>query len=121
MKTIEQLNALSDYEINCAVAEKLGKTIDHDHRSYGNSDDAMWYEGKTYHSAGYCKIPNDYMPIAIEHRISISFKDDTVTASCLIREFKKVDDFVQITEPKTKTGRAVCIASLLIEPPKEID
>jgi len=121
MKTIEQLNALSDYEINCAVAEKLGKTIDHDHRSYGNSDDAMWYEGKTYHSAGYCKIPNDYMPIAIEHNITIDFSSVANTV-CAVMIDRDIDLWVCSDDlPKPQAGRAVCIAYLLMEPPKEID
>jgi len=29
MKALEQLNELSDYEINCAVAEKMGHDPDH--------------------------------------------------------------------------------------------
>ena len=123
MKTLEQLNELSDYAINCAVAEKMGHDPEHEHRHYNPKlNDAMWYEGKTYHSADYCNTPNDYMPIAIEHKINITHSmypgREDVTVMYMHPFGTPLDivkrDRAEITVPCEQTGRAVCIAFLLI-------
>ena len=96
MKTLEQLNMLTEHEINCAVAEKR---------------DDFKPDGKTYLLFD-CNNPNDYMPIAINHQISI-WMDNDGEVSCSYKGQQEGDRPMYV--PKDQTGRAVCIAFLLME------
>jgi len=92
---IDQLNALSDAELNRAVKCK-----------YDNITSAPY----ALFVADYCNTPNYYMPIAIEHGISII----QGTPSCVVwcdwdNNASQTDEF-----PKNQTGRAICIAFLLM-------
>ena len=123
MKTLEQLSELSDYEINCAVAEKLGHVIYNKitraHFNDHSNDLLISPRGVEQVWVDYCGTPNDYMPIAIEHGIDIKF--DSVDSN----EFDTGCDWVSCSYlnskcdmafyPRKKTGRAVCIAFLLME------
>ena len=72
--TLEQLTMLSDYELNCAVAEKKGLPVRKRISKDGNSVYTDDLKG-TGCFVDYCNTPNDYMPIAIEHGISpVSYK-----------------------------------------------
>ena len=100
------MNTQTDYEKNCAVAEKLGYNPDHDHRNYPQvngavSNAVMWYEGKSYHSADYCNDPRDYMLIAIEYCITayIDANDHDVGAYHLDTESAEY--------PKNRVGEAI--------------
>lgn len=125
--TIEQLNALSDYEINCAVAIKENPDLGHamDEQVTETTGSAVNFRLSTPTGdccdAGtydYCNNPSDYMPIAIEHGISINF--DGVDPN----EFDKGIDWVSCSYrgsecdmnfyPRKNTGKAVCIAFLLM-------
>ena len=119
MKTLEQLNELSDYEINCAVAEKLGhiiyNKITRQHFNDHSNDLLISPRGVEQVWVDYCGTPNDYMPIAIEHEITIDFMEDDGTV-CAIAIRPDIEEYVCSDDlPKAQTGRAVCIAFLLME------
>ena len=104
---------MTDYEINCAVAEKLGLELEHDHRNYSpQSDSVMWYAGKTYHDADYCNDPRDYMKLAIEYKIDITYGniEGQVWATARDDNGPLID-----SGTKTETGRAVCEVFLMME------
>lgn len=67
MKTLEQLNELSDYERNCAVAEKLGYVV----LKRGMGDDVLIKTMKLARPVNYCSNPNDIMPILFANHISL--------------------------------------------------
>lgn len=96
--TIEQLNELTDYEINCAVYDKIHK----------DSESGDGYVMGHYY---YCETPNRYMPIAIEHGIDIFINPDDVQCC-------DPKGYATRKYPKAQTGRAVCIAYLLMEQTK---
>ncbi len=111
--TIEQLNALSDYEINCAVTEKLGLDV----RSKTSRFGAVLCspKGEVQVFKDFCDLPNDYMPIAIEHGISIVFNQEEVETDYSKDFDQYMSDYYTVKGlPKTQTGRAVCIAFLLM-------
>ncbi len=124
MKTLEQLNELSDYEINCAVAEKLGfYALLHE-----NMDDGQLYQLKnkfgksavyvqetdddSFYGKDYCNDPRDYMPIAIEHGISITHTGMNGVTYIVVQQHNgRPISGLQGYE----VGRAVCIAFLLMQ------
>ena len=127
--TLKQLEPMSDYEINCAVAEKLGyyallhenmdekelyrlKKIKGKNAIYveepcrSDDDDVEWFQ------RDYCKNPSDYMPIAIDHGISINFgKVDYVWAT-KGEGFNSIDSGAKELD---QTGIAVCECFLLMD------
>ena len=118
---IDQLNEMSDYEINCAVAENLELIVTGDPEVYLSENYLIRvYEKDENGDRGalwatlisFVDMARYYMPIAIEHGISIYFST-TGEVSCVT-----YDDQGWATKGKdlnsTKTGRAVCIAFLLM-------
>lgn len=115
MKSLEQLNALSDYEINCAVADKYLPC----EYILDGPEKQVWlanFIGDTSILEGYaefnpCAVANDYMPIAIEHGISIKLRRKSdiglpyASAPLCDRVYADSND---------KIPRAVCIAYLLM-------
>ena len=77
--TTQQLQAMSDFEVNKALAEKLPYThVIGDGKYPSQSDDAVHVERrKTKYGnieeigIDYCNNPNDIMPLAFERGISI--------------------------------------------------
>ena len=126
MKTLDQLNQMTDYELNCAVAEKLGldvrnKTISGRYLSTNGTAVLCSPKGEIQVWKDYCNTPNDYMPIAIEHGIDIEFDvmsadGEKVVCCTWAAAGGETEDY-----PRAQTGRAVCIAFLMMQPPKEID
>ena len=117
MKTLEQFNELRDYEINCAVAEKLGHVIYNKitraHFNDHSNDLLISPRGAEQVWVDYCGTPNDYMPIAIEHGISIVFKIQDTLVQCLYTQNEDMHSLPYYD--KSQTGRAVCIAFLLMQ------
>lgn len=101
MKTLEQLNELSDDKINHKVALKA--RIKHEYCGQTGIIDID--KGLGFERYNPCENPSHYMPIAIEHCIDIDFAGDQVYC-----EFEE-----KMFYPKAQTGRAVCIAFLLME------
>lgn len=62
MITFEQLQAMSDFEVNKALCIKLGYDVS------GISEQRNMMTGAV---TDYCSNPNDIMPMAFEHNISI--------------------------------------------------
>jgi len=119
--TLEQINELSDYEINCAVAEKLGHVIynkiTRTHFNDHSNELLISPRGVEQVWVDYCGTPNDYMPIAIKHGIDIIFSSDGYDVQACgysDKDFSSSDCWSS-TMPKAQTGRAVCIAFLLME------
>ena len=69
MITKKQLQAMSDFEVNKALAESLGMTV----KDYALQVCLCGYDGldSTWDERDYCSTPNDIMPLAFEHNISI--------------------------------------------------
>ena len=115
--TLDQLNELSDYEINCAVAEKLGYVV----IKRGLGADVLIKTMRFSRPVNYCNTPNDYMPIASENCITIDFNTDDTVCGAYTREGADMSDYnpydfiCSDDMPKSQTGRAVCIAFLLME------
>lgn len=71
MITKEQLQAMSDRQVDCALCE-----IVHDSKivanlfNEGNHFAAQTKEGVDFYVPNYCNTPNDIMPLAFEHGIS---------------------------------------------------
>ena len=107
--TIEQLNALSDYEINCAAVEKLGLPA---HRGNGN---LTYKDGKSeLKPFDYCNDPRHYMPIAIEHGITIEFAKLVINKEDVVLCSSSVTKHLSGVFARDKTGRAICTAFLLM-------
>ena len=117
--TIEQLNALSDYEINCAVAKKLGYRVEYEiQQNIGFTESFReqyphtiwgWKDNKSpCEQLCFTRTPDEYMPIAIEHGITIEFEDKKVM-TCDEHGFNH-SEFMETSQ----TGRAVCIVFLLM-------
>lgn len=99
---------MSDYEINCAVKDKLKLPS---HRGNGN---LTYKDGKSIlETFDYCNDPAAYMPIAIEHGISIKFCTITNTVTCSFLSMELTKE--RLTRPKHETGRAVCECFLLMD------
>jgi len=115
--TLEQLNELSDYELNCETAEKLGHVV----LKRGMGDDILIKTMTTARPVNYCNNPNDYMPIAIKYKINIvhSLENrDNVTAM-YIHPYGTpmkviIKERFEVVYPAVQTGRAVVIAFLLM-------
>ena len=110
--TLEQLNELSDYELNCAAAEKLGLPL---LERYGKSVfaniDTRKCAPDQKGAIDYCNNSHDYMKLAIEHGISI-WLDNDGEVSCSYNG--DINGQVSLYLPKAQTGRAVVIAFLLM-------
>lgn len=107
--TINQLNALSDYEINCAVAEKLNLP---DIKIYPKSILVSVNDGENLNDYDPCTDPRDYIAIAIEHNISILFNVFRDKVKCSWSDPKA--SYAVPYMPKAELGRAVCISFLLM-------
>ena len=115
--TLDQLNALSDYEINCAVAEKLGYEIQKSERLdskfisvYELSNDG---ERKVWAAhISFVDMAKYYMEIAVGRCIDIGFTTDRNQVWCSWVDDSAIDE--THCYPKDQTGRAVCIAFLLM-------
>jgi len=116
MKTLEQLNEMTDFLLRYEVANKLGISV------CSNMADERLQVASPEGLIDYNPLinPAQYMPIAIEHGIDIRYSLGGDTVGC--EGYKDEVEFVcSGILPKAQTGRAVCIAYLLMEPPKEID
>jgi hypothetical protein len=74
MKTKEQLQAMSDFEVNKALAELLGHK---NCRKNPYSAEKVFFDASESSecestAANYCNTPDDIMPLAFEHKIRIS-------------------------------------------------
>lgn len=122
MKTLEQLNKMTDYEISCAAAEKIGLKL---HAGFRLSNGDVYiereigcnYNATPFYTMNYCSNPSDYMPIAIEHGIDLHFSAcgyDVQACGYKNKDFSSSSCWSGYL-PKAQTGRAVCIAYLLTE------
>lgn len=66
MITKEQLQVMSDFEVNKALAELVGHKIQFD----SGSSIYVSHDGVHGCYVNYCNIPNDIMPLAFEHGIN---------------------------------------------------
>jgi len=120
--TIEQLNMLNDYELNCAVAEKRGFKL-YDNTKCADGAVNIDLDNRGVHGALPCSTRNwvnlagDYMSIAIEYCIDIEFHkaDKTVQATNEGHNYTRDNEIQTSSIPKDQTGRAVCIAFLLMQ------
>ena len=91
--TLEQLNEMTDYAINCDVRNKLRAELP---------------------TAGYCNNPNDYMPIAIEHGISPVFYKQADSMQAYLNNGQTEIGSVYPILPEL-VGKMLMIAFLLME------
>ncbi|MBL4795906.1 MAG: hypothetical protein JKY50_00675 [Oleispira sp.] len=110
MKTLEQLNELSENELILAVAIKAG--IKHDVCEQTGIVDVDAERGLSFERYNPLTNPSHYMPIAIEHDITIYIDNGKVKC------FDPVGEIDTGWLLKAQTGRAVCIAFLLMETDK---
>lgn len=80
MITKEQLHAMSDFEVSKALAVKLGFRIDNNQDANPQITTVRRTCDSLMHAAfDYCNTPNDIMPLAFEHKISIfAYQDATL-------------------------------------------
>ena len=76
MITKEQLQAMSDFEVNKALAELLGHK---NCRKNPYSAEKVFFDASESSecestAANYCNTPDDIMPLAFEHKICFSWK-----------------------------------------------
>ena len=119
MITKDTLDNMSEYEKNCAVADKLGHVIDYAHRGPNPQyNDVLWHEGETNRSADYCNEPRDYMWIAIEYGITISQDIENQEVSCIAYQKDLISGENVIMSriyPNNETGEAVVDAFLMMD------
>jgi len=121
MKTYaqEQLDAMKNYEINLAVAEKLGYYTGVASGKCSISIHPFRESGSTARFFNPYEVPNDYMPIVIEHHISIDFDVNRNVCAVFTINYSddyKTSDFVASRDlPKDQIGRAVCECFLMME------
>lgn len=122
--TQEQLDAMSEYEINCAAKEKLlwlrypdAKSIELD-----SNQNCYWLERvgfSSYPVEKCCTKPEHYMPIAIEQGIGIMFAEDReYRGQCYcITEANDLNHnpIYHPTRDSSQTGRAVITAFLMMK------
>jgi len=130
---IDQLNALSDYEINCAVAEKLGYRVEREIQANIGFTESFreqyphtiwgWKDNKSpCEQLCFTRTPDEYMPIAIKHAINISHSIDRERKNIIAEHYPGFDfskgsrkqKRAKTVLPKAQTGRAVCITFLLM-------
>lgn len=123
--TPEQLKAMSDYEINCAVAKI--QLVKEDERLKGVElevyRERICGRVSKNHSITVpvhdcCGDPRVYMPIVIEHCINIGFSIDYPERKNVIAEHRplRLDRaVVKVIKPRAEVGRAVCEAFLMME------
>lgn len=106
------INKLSNNEINISVTLELLKIRYPNAKSfeYDKQQNCFWKEEvgvSSYEIYDYCNEHNDYMPVAIEHEISIEFYDGLV--ECEAKNYKHTSEWMS----KADTGRAVCECFLM--------
>jgi len=70
--TKEQLQGVSDFEVNKTLAELLGKKVEqHSIFNVGLQWCFVDGEGNLYRMSDYCNTPNDIMPLAFEYELNI--------------------------------------------------
>lgn len=108
--TLEQLNELSDYELRYEVATKKGYNfaclVDGERLQIPTKEGLVNYDP--------CNDPRDYMPIAIEHGITIELNPFKKDVRCISTDSDGWQHVTALDSDK-QTGRAVCIAFLLME------
>ena len=99
--TQEQVIAMSEHDINCAIYEEKN-TIE----SYSlfSRMKKMGMVMNEFPAPRYCNDPRLYMPLVIENEIDITFSDGKVECCG--------SGFYFDRKPKSETGRAVCEAFL---------
>lgn len=76
MITKEQLQAMSDFEVNKALAELIYRSV-HSVSQNSSAQDAVVFADKgagdivAVAIVGYCNNPSDIMPLAFEHGVSL--------------------------------------------------
>lgn len=83
MITFDQLQAMSDFEVNKALAQIVMLVLKKETWTLNNDKDTVWFFNETTEKSrvvDYCNTPNDIMPLAFEHRISLIENDDGYTA-----------------------------------------
>lgn len=133
--TLEQLQELTDYEINCAVVEKLGNyALLHENmdekesfklkRDHGKAAIFVELKDKTneytspWEKRNYCDDPRDYMEIAKKYNINIGWSIDRDRKNVIAQHdpsMHEQSERVKVILPKKQTGRAICIAYLMME------
>lgn len=113
--TQEQIDSMSRFEVNKAVAEKLdytGISSMTEQESYNQCgrDSVLLGRSKEFRPTD---DPKDYMPIAIKHGIDLTFLRRFVCASAASSEFNQYSRTKPY--PRTDTGLAVCAAFLMME------
>lgn len=73
MITKEQLQAMSDFEVNKALAITMGLYAGEVGDWMPNGVKVKDETGFFYSEMNYCKTPNDIMPLAFEHGISLMY------------------------------------------------
>lgn len=115
--TQEQIDGMSRFEVNKAVAEKIGFGCDD---VYPCSDGSIAVTDPSATSGfeyvvnkNYASDPSDYMPIAVKHAISINYwglEHKRLVDCWAIDEYSQTKRY-----PATDTGLAVCAAFLMME------
>lgn len=106
--TTQQLQAMSDFEVNKALCIKLGYDVSGISEQRNMMTDAV---------ADYCKNPSDIMPLAFECRISINFCPhlDAWTASAWKKTGKMESTMVNSFRCDTNPLRAIACLILMME------
>ncbi len=100
--TREQLQAMSDFEVNKALAKIICKN----HITYTRGRGEMVYADDV--KVDYCNTPNDIMPLAFEHRIRIDWFTD---GRCMAYFCSDADD---ICYQSTQPLRAIACCLILV-------
>lgn len=112
--TTQQLQAMSNHEINCALAVKLN--VDH-YTATGLLFTAKKHDGDNVISISgatdYCNNPSDIMPLAFERRIQIiPFEDNEKTEWIADQVF---NDSSESAYSDTNPLRAIACLLLMME------
>ena len=81
MITKEQLQVMSDFEVNKALAVAMGRYVGEVGEWMPNGVKVKDESGFFYSEMNYCNTPNDIMPLAFEHKLEIDWFAD---GRCLV-------------------------------------
>lgn len=117
MITKEQLQAMSDFEVNKALAEMLGlKISENQYMDYDYRDGRVviidrYSVGDT--TVDYCNTPNDIMPLAFEHGVGLAPNKDSWEAFTLEDNYQVVQN--QFVDGFPLRAIACCLILVLQE------
>ena len=109
----EQLQTMSDFEVNKALAELLGHK---NCRKNPYSAEKVFFDASESSecestAANYCNTPNDIMPLAFEHGISVVCQSDKWDAFL----YDDASCHYEITNAKPLRAIACCLILVLQE------